>query len=172
MRFWVWGIKSIYKLHYIQHLLFFSFILERNIMRKTTIVLFVIVLVFLGSGQTLNAKPASNLFITIQDYGGTLCRLVNLGRRDHGVRCARDGGGGLKGLDNGETDFSVITKEEYENSPFKKDIRALFSLPDSNIVVGFVGTDEHLVYLVSKAIIEERARLALLKKRIIPRIIL
>jgi len=74
--------------------------------------------------------------------GGAICRLVNRGRRDHGIRCSVESTGGsiynLNSLRNGELDIAVAQSDwQYHatngtgpftsNGPDKK-LRSLFSL--------------------------------------------
>jgi TRAP transporter TAXI family solute receptor len=74
--------------------------------------------------------------------GGAICRLVNRGRRDHGIRCSVESTGGsvynLNALRNGEIDIAAAQSDwQYHayngTGPFKdvgadKDLRSLFSL--------------------------------------------
>jgi len=74
--------------------------------------------------------------------GGAICRLVNRGRREHGIRCSVESTGGsvynLNAIRAGELDISVAQSDWQYHSyngtgPFKnlgpdKDLRSLFSL--------------------------------------------
>ncbi len=98
------------------------------------------------------AVPASaaDQFITIgtggvtgvyYPTGGAICRLVNKGRKDHGIRCSAESTGGsvynVNTIQQGELDFGVAQSDvqykayegegEWANNAFK-DLRAVFSL--------------------------------------------
>lgn len=102
---------------------------------------------------SLSAAPASaqQNFVTIGTggvtgvyyaAGGAICRLINMGRRDHGIRCSVESTGGsvynLNTIRAGELDFGVAQSDwQYHayngSSSFKdagadKDLRAVFSL--------------------------------------------
>lgn len=74
--------------------------------------------------------------------GGAICRLINRGRKDHGVRCSVESTGGsvsnLNAVQNGAIDFGVVQSDwQYhayngtgffgDQKPFK-DMRSVFSL--------------------------------------------
>ncbi|MGI9525017.1 MAG: TAXI family TRAP transporter solute-binding subunit [Hyphomicrobiaceae bacterium] len=87
--------------------------------------------------------------------GGAICRLVNRGRKKHGIRCTVESTGGsvynLKAIRAGEMDFGVAQSDWQfhsfkgsskfaENGPFQ-DLRAVFSLhPEPFTVVARAGT--------------------------------
>jgi len=97
------------------------------------------------------AAPKEQQFVTIgtggvtgvyYPAGGAICRLVNKGRSEHGVRCSVESTGGsiynLNALREEELDFGVVQSDwQYhayngssqftEQGPFKK-LRAVFSL--------------------------------------------
>lgn len=98
-----------------------------------------------------NTVAAADKFITIgtggvtgvyYPAGGAICRLVNRGRREHGIRCSVESTGGsvynLNALRNDELDIAVAQSDWQYNSykgkePFDKqgpdeNLRALFSL--------------------------------------------
>ncbi|AUN93836.1 TAXI family TRAP transporter solute-binding subunit [Pseudazoarcus pumilus] len=107
-------------------------------------------LALLGS---LSATPvaAQQQFVTIGTggvtgvyyaAGGAICRLINMGRKEHGIRCSVESTGGsvynLNTIRAGELDFGVAQSDwQYHayngSSSFKdaganKDLRAVFSL--------------------------------------------
>jgi TRAP transporter TAXI family solute receptor len=73
--------------------------------------------------------------------GGAICRLVNRGRSEHGLRCSAESTGGsiynLNTLQAGELDFGVVQSDwqyhayngssEFSDKPFEN-VRAVFSL--------------------------------------------
>ncbi|MGI9424311.1 MAG: TAXI family TRAP transporter solute-binding subunit [Hyphomicrobiaceae bacterium] len=74
--------------------------------------------------------------------GGAICRLVNKGRKEHGIRCSAESTGGsiynINTIRNGELEFGVAqsdwqyhafngTSKFKDNGPFKK-LRAVFSV--------------------------------------------
>ncbi len=74
--------------------------------------------------------------------GGAICRLVNKGRKQHGIRCSAESTGGsiynINTIRNGELEFGVAqsdwqyhafngTSKFKDNGPFKK-LRAVFSV--------------------------------------------
>ena len=97
------------------------------------------------------AASAENTFITIgtggvtgvyYPTGGAICRLVNRGRADHGIRCGVESTGGsvfnINAIRGGELDFGVAqsdwqfhafngTSRFEEQGPFEK-LRAVFSV--------------------------------------------
>ncbi|MCB2081057.1 MAG: TAXI family TRAP transporter solute-binding subunit [Rickettsiales bacterium] len=107
-----------------------------------------------GLVATLNFAPAADAagkFITIgtggvtgvyYPAGGAICRLVNRGRREHGIRCSVESTGGsvynLNALRGGELDITVAQSDwqyhAYKGTGVFKDfgqmekLRALFSL--------------------------------------------
>jgi uncharacterized protein len=94
--------------------------------------------------------------------GGAICRLVNRGRRDHGIRCSVESTGGsvynLNALRNGEIEIAATQSDwQYHayngTGPFKdvgadKNLRSLFSLHSEPFTViaradsGIVGFDD------------------------------
>ncbi|MFO7786064.1 MAG: TAXI family TRAP transporter solute-binding subunit [Thermodesulfobacteriota bacterium] len=74
--------------------------------------------------------------------GGAICRLVNKGREDHGVRCSVESTGGsiynLNALRSGELDMGVVQSDwqyhsyhgtsKFEDQGPDKDLRAVFSV--------------------------------------------
>ena len=102
------------------------------------------------AGGSLEAK-AQQTFVTIgtggvtgvyYPTGGAICRLVNKGRKDHGIRCSVESTGGsvynLNAIRGGELDMGVAQSDwQYHayngTSKFKdqgpnKDLRAVFSV--------------------------------------------
>lgn len=89
--------------------------------------------------------------------GGAICRLVNRGRRDHGIRCSAESTGGsvynINTVRSGELDFGVAQSDwqyhahrgtsRFEDAGAFEDLRAVFSVhpepftllarPDANI---------------------------------------
>lgn len=109
---------------------------------------------------SLSAAPASaqQQFITIGTggvtgvyyaAGGAICRLINMGRSEHGVRCSVESTGGsvynLNTIRGGELDFGVAQSDwqyhayngssSFEKSGADKDLRAVFSLHPEPITV-------------------------------------
>jgi len=103
------------------------------------------------AGMAGTASAADQKFVTIgtggvtgvyYPAGGAICRLVNMNRKDHGIRCSVESTGGsiynLNALRQGELDLAVAqsdwqyhsyngTSQFSEDGPFKK-LRAVFSL--------------------------------------------
>ncbi|MCF3932187.1 TAXI family TRAP transporter solute-binding subunit [Acuticoccus sp. M5D2P5] len=103
-----------------------------------------------AAGATTGAS-AQDTFVTIgtggvtgvyYPTGGAICRLVNRGRRDHGIRCSAESTGGsvynINTVRSGELDFGVAQSDwQYhayngsssfaEQGPFEKE-RAVFSI--------------------------------------------
>jgi hypothetical protein len=107
--------------------------------------------VCLGMWSMQQASAAEQRFITIgtggvtgvyYPTGGAICRLVNKGRRDHGIRCSVDSTNGsadnIKGIRAGDLDFGIAQsdvqvsalegKNEFAASGPDRDLRALFSV--------------------------------------------
>ncbi|MFM1892605.1 MAG: hypothetical protein RLZ44_1682, partial [Pseudomonadota bacterium] len=104
-----------------------------------------------GIGFTANGSAAEQTFITIgtggvtgvyYPTGGAICRLVNKGRKEHGIRCSVESTGGsvynLNTIRAGELDMGVAqsdwqyhayhgTSQFAENGP-NKELRAVFSV--------------------------------------------
>jgi TRAP transporter TAXI family solute receptor len=74
--------------------------------------------------------------------GGAICRLVNQGRREHGIRCSAESTGGsvfnLNAIRQGELDIGVVQSDwqyhayngtdRFKDAGADKELRALFSL--------------------------------------------
>lgn len=103
------------------------------------------------AAATTATVAADNTFVTIgtggvtgvyYPTGGAICRLVNRGRKDHGIRCSVESTGGsvynINTIRAGELDFGVAQSDwQYHayngSSKFKdkgafKDLRAVFSV--------------------------------------------
>jgi len=103
----------------------------------------------LGLGAT--ATASANTFITIgtggvtgvyYPTGGAICRLVNKGRKEHGIRCSVESTGGsvynLNTIRAGELDMGVAQSDwqyhayhgtsKFEEQGPNKDLRAVFSV--------------------------------------------
>ncbi len=110
------------------------------------------VLALLAVGaMTVTGAQAQDKFMTIgtggvtgvyYPTGGAICRLVNRGRRDHGIRCSAESTGGsvynINTVRSGELDFGVAqsdwqyhayngTSQFADAGPFEK-LRAVFSV--------------------------------------------
>lgn len=73
--------------------------------------------------------------------GGAICRLVNQGRSEHGIRCSAESTGGsvfnLNTIQQGELDFGIVQSDtqawslrgehDFEGAPFE-DLRSVFSM--------------------------------------------
>ncbi len=102
-------------------------------------------------GATGMAQSAERQFITIgtggvtgvyYPTGGAICRLVNKGRRDHGIRCSVESTGGsvynLNTIRNGELDMGVAQSDwqfhayngtnKFKEAGPNKDLRSVFSV--------------------------------------------
>jgi len=100
---------------------------------------------------TTSATAQADEFITIgtggvtgvyYPTGGAICRLVNKGRKDHGVRCSVESTGGsvynLNTISAGELDMGVAQSDwqfhayngtsKFEDKGANKDLRAVFSV--------------------------------------------
>lgn len=104
-----------------------------------------------AAAMTVTGAAAQDTFMTIgtggvtgvyYPAGGAICRLVNRGRREHGIRCSAEATGGsvynINTLRNGELDFGVAqsdwqyhayngTSEFTDAGPFEG-LRAVFSV--------------------------------------------
>ncbi|MBJ3776816.1 TAXI family TRAP transporter solute-binding subunit [Acuticoccus mangrovi] len=104
-----------------------------------------------AAAMTATGASAQDKFITIgtggvtgvyYPTGGAICRLVNRGRRDHGIRCSAESTGGsvynINTVRSGELDFGVAqsdwqyhayhgTSSFADQGPFEKE-RAVFSV--------------------------------------------
>ncbi len=105
----------------------------------------------LAAGLLSSANAAERRFITIgtggvtgvyYPTGGAICRLVNKGRRDHGIRCSVESTGGsvynLNTIRAGELDMGVAQSDwqyhayngtsKFTDAGPNKDLRAMFSV--------------------------------------------
>ena len=107
----------------------------------------------LGTALSFLAAPvvSAETFITIgtggvtgvyYPTGGSICRLVNKGRKDHGIRCSVESTGGsvynLNTIRAGELDMGVAQSDwqyhayngtsKFENAGANKELRAVFSV--------------------------------------------
>jgi TRAP transporter TAXI family solute receptor len=112
-----------------------------------------LVAALVGSMAVFSAPSvqAADTFITIgtggvtgvyYPTGGAICRLVNKGRKDHGVRCSVESTGGsvynLNAIRTGELDMGVAQSDwqyhayngtsKFEDAGANKDLRAVFSV--------------------------------------------
>ncbi|MDJ0949402.1 MAG: TAXI family TRAP transporter solute-binding subunit [Alphaproteobacteria bacterium] len=105
----------------------------------------------LGLSLAASAASAEGQFITIgtggvtgvyYPTGGAICRLVNKGRKEHGIRCSVESTGGsvynLNTIRAGELDFGVAQSDwqyhayngtaKFKEKGANKDLRAVFSV--------------------------------------------
>jgi uncharacterized protein len=89
--------------------------------------------------------------------GGAICRLVNRGRKEHGVRCFVESTGGsvynIRALRDGEISFGIVQSDWQYNAyrgesvfadgPAFRDLRAVFSLHSEMFTVA-VGKNSHI----------------------------
>lgn len=119
----------------------------------------------IGLGSSVGAVSAEEQrFITIgtggvtgvyYPAGGAICRLVNMERKDHGIRCSVESTGGsiynLNAIRQGELDLAVAQSDwqyhayngtsEFKDDGPNKDLRAVFSLhPEPFTVVASKGS--------------------------------
>lgn len=111
-----------------------------------------------GLTLAMAGSATANQFITIgtggvtgvyYPVGGAICRLVNAGRSDHGIRCSVESTGGsvfnVNTIRAGELDFGVVQSDvqfnaiegqaQFENNAYT-DLRAVFALhPEAFTVV-------------------------------------
>ena len=88
--------------------------------------------------------------------GGAICRLVNMDRKEHGIRCSVESTGGsvynLNAIRQGELDLAVAQSDwqyhayngtsQFKDDGANKDLRAVFSLhPEPFTVVASKGSD-------------------------------
>ncbi len=122
--------------------------MKKTIYAFLTVSVFVLAAIF--TGNTTNATAAEK-FITIgtggvtgvyYPAGGAICRLVNRGRKDHGIRCSVESTSGsienIELLRKGEIDIAVVQSDwqyhAYNGTDFfadqkpMKNLRSLFSL--------------------------------------------
>jgi len=106
-----------------------------------------------GFATTFGAVPEASAqqFVTIgtggvtgvyYPTGGAICRLVNKGKKDHGIRCSVESTGGsvynLNAIANGELDMGVCQSDwqyhayhgtsRFKDAGANKDLRAVFSV--------------------------------------------
>ncbi|WP_421864605.1 TAXI family TRAP transporter solute-binding subunit [Motiliproteus sp.] len=105
----------------------------------------------LGLTASLSTHAAEQRFVTIgtggvtgvyYPTGGSICRLVNKGRKEHGIRCSVESTGGsvynLNTIREGELDMGVAQSDwqyhayngtsKFEDKGANKDLRAIFSV--------------------------------------------
>ncbi len=120
-------------------------------MLKSTTFATAILAASIGLTASLPAQAADQKFITIgtggvtgvyYPTGGAICRLVNKGRKDHGVRCSVESTGGsvynTRTIRGGELDFGVVQSDvqsaaiegvrAFENDEPYGDLRSVFSV--------------------------------------------
>jgi TRAP transporter TAXI family solute receptor len=106
---------------------------------------------FMLAGDLTSPANAADKFVTIgtggvtgvyYPAGGAICRLVNRGRKEHGIRCSVESTGGsiynLNAISQGELDLGVAQSDWHYNAyegtgvfadiGANRDLRALFSL--------------------------------------------
>ncbi|WP_413693438.1 TAXI family TRAP transporter solute-binding subunit [Pseudoalteromonas sp. KJ10-2] len=120
-------------------------------MLKLSVLATAVLSVSIGLSAALPAQAEEPKFITIgtggvtgvyYPTGGAICRLVNKGRKDHGVRCSVESTGGsvynTRTIRGGELDFGVVqsdvqsaaidaTRAFKDDEPYA-DLRAVFSV--------------------------------------------
>ncbi len=107
--------------------------------------------VALAAGMAFTGAASADQFITIgtggvtgvyYPTGGAICRLVNKGRKDHGIRCSVESTGGsvynTRTIRQGELDFGVVQSDvqaaalagtgAFADDGAYPDLRALFSV--------------------------------------------
>ncbi|RDE25233.1 C4-dicarboxylate ABC transporter substrate-binding protein [Motiliproteus coralliicola] len=105
----------------------------------------------IGLTASLSTQAAEQRFVTIgtggvtgvyYPTGGSICRLVNKGRKEHGIRCSVESTGGsvynLNTIREGELDMGVAQSDwqyhayngtsKFEDKGGNKDLRAIFSV--------------------------------------------
>ena len=121
-------------------------------MIKLKKVAFIALSTSIGLSATLSTtQAAEQRFVTIgtggvtgvyYPTGGSICRLVNKGRKDHGIRCSVESTGGsvynLNTIREGELDMGVAQSDwqyhayngtsKFADSGANKDLRAIFSV--------------------------------------------
>ncbi|MDX1754654.1 MAG: TAXI family TRAP transporter solute-binding subunit [Marinobacter sp.] len=117
------------------------------------------------SAASMTASAAEQRFVTIgtggvtgvyYPAGGAICRLVNMDRKEHGIRCSVESTGGsvynLNAIRQGELDLAVAQSDwqyhayngssTFEEDGANKDLRAVFSLhPEPFTVVASKGSN-------------------------------
>jgi len=111
----------------------------------------IIALAGLVAGLAAGTASAQEKFVTIgtggvtgvyYPTGGAICRLVNRGRKDHGIRCSVESTGGsvynLNAIRGGELEFGVAQSDwqfhalngtsQFEETGAFEDLRAVFSV--------------------------------------------
>lgn len=118
--------------------------------KRVSVKLLALILTFFSLGDSLPAQAADK-FVTIgtagvtgvyYPAGGAICRLLNRGRKEHGIRCSVESTGGsidnLSTMREGELDFAIVQSDwQYhayrgtgafaEQGP-NPNLRAVFSL--------------------------------------------
>ncbi|WMS44249.1 TAXI family TRAP transporter solute-binding subunit [Acuticoccus sp. MNP-M23] len=117
------------------------------------------------SAMAVTGAQAQDKFMTIgtggvtgvyYPTGGAICRLVNRGRRDHGIRCSAESTGGsvynINTVRSGELDFGVAQSDwqyhayngtsQFEDAGAFEKLRAVFSVhPEPFTLLAGPGTD-------------------------------
>lgn len=120
-------------------------------MKKLAITTAAVALAVGATAMTSGTAEAQQQFVTIgtggvtgvyYPTGGAICRLVNQGRSEHGIRCSAESTGGsvfnLNTIREGELDMGVVQSDwqyhayhgsdQFEEAGPFEDLRALFSL--------------------------------------------
>lgn len=111
--------------------------------------------------QTSNVRTA---YVSV--YGndaikdGAVCRIINKGRKEHGVRCSRGDkmATDLLILDSREINFVFLTEKEINDSKIKNRMRSLYRLPNLKIMVTLNEADPYIVETMTRQAILERER--------------
>jgi hypothetical protein len=122
---------------------------------KVFIVLFSSLLLLLDLSNAFAATKYVNIAtgsITGVYYpaGGAICRFVNIGRKDHGIRCSSESTGGsvanLNALRKGSTELAIVQSDWqyhayngtgfFADQPPFKDLRSILSLYTETFAVG------------------------------------
>ncbi|MCU7796261.1 MAG: TAXI family TRAP transporter solute-binding subunit [Candidatus Thiodiazotropha sp. (ex Semelilucina semeliformis)] len=110
--------------------------------RSIGLLLFLLPLIAIGAEQRFMSIGTGGLTGVYYPAGGAICRLLNKGRKSHGLRCSVESTGGstfnLNTIANGELDFGMAQSDmqfhayhgssKFSEQGSNKDLRAVFSI--------------------------------------------
>jgi len=110
--------------------------------RSLGLLLLLVPLIAAGAEQRFISIGTGGLTGVYYPTGGAICRLLNMGRREHGIRCSVESTGGsifnLNSLASGEIDFGIAQSDwqyhayagssKFSEQGANKELRAVFSI--------------------------------------------
>lgn len=119
---------------------------------------FSIMCLIIFSGEAFADKPTVYTSIG-RDFVNSdiICRIINKGRKEHGLRCSTEiGGTVVSALKEKKVDFVFIAEEEFKNSNVNDKIYALFRTPNNKIMVALSEIDQNKVEIMVQEIVRQR----------------